>query len=164
MSIKISGDTIIRLLTRRFELQDERICGIVVGVDDFAFKKRHRYGTIIVDEATHKTVAILEGRNAKTLKEWLEQNKHIKAETRDRASSYATAIQEVLPDAMQVADRFHLHQNLLEVIQTALNSIVPLTLKIPREIEIDGNVNAKSETLDESRKKGHRECGKLFGF
>ncbi len=61
-------------------------------MDDFAFKKRHTYGTIIVDEATHKPVAILDGRDGKTLKEWLSKNKHVKAVTRDRASAYSAAI------------------------------------------------------------------------
>ena len=131
MNIKISGDTIIRLLTKRFELQDEPSCGDVVGVDDFAFKKRHRYGTIIIDETTHKPVAIIDGRDGKGLKDWLANNKHIKAVTRDRASAYAAAIQEVLPDAMQIADRFHLHQNLLDVIRKSLNSLIPVTIKVP---------------------------------
>ena len=49
-----------------------------------------------------------------TLKEWLKNNKHIKAVTRDRRSAYASAIQEILSDAMQIADRYHLHQNLLD--------------------------------------------------
>ncbi|BFK16980.1 hypothetical protein K340107D12_23290 [Blautia parvula] len=52
-----------------------------------------------------------------TLKEWLKNNKHIKAVTRDRRSAYASAIQEILSDAMQIADRYHLHQNLLEAIK-----------------------------------------------
>ncbi|GAA6497787.1 transposase [Blautia parvula] len=75
-----------------------------IGVDDFAFKKRHTYGTIIVDEAAHTPVAILDGRDGRVLKEWLSKNKHVKTVTRDRASAYAAAIQEILPDAMQVAD------------------------------------------------------------
>ena len=135
MNIKVSGDTVIRLLTKRFEQQEKLIPGSVIGVDDFAFKKRHRYGTIIVDEETHKPVAILDGRDGKTLKDWLEQNQHIKAVTRDRATAYATAIQEVLPDAMQIADRFHLHQNLLDAIRKSLNSLMPASIKIPKEIE-----------------------------
>ena len=48
------------------------------------------------------------------LKNGLSHNKQVKAVTRDRASAYASAIQEILPDALQIADRFHLHQNLLE--------------------------------------------------
>ena len=167
MNIKVSGDTIIRLLTKRFEMQDEPNCGTVIGVDDFAFKKRHRYGTIIVDEATHKPVAILDGRDGKTLKDWLQNNKHVKAVTRDRASAYATAIQEVLPDAMQVADRFHLHQNLLEAIQKSLNSLVPVTIKIPKDTEDDPDERKTDTPLEppvEDRKKGAWGCGKLFGI
>ena len=108
---------------------------------------QHRYGTIIVDEETHKPIAILDGRDGKTLKDWLEQNQHIKAVTRDRATAYATAIQEVLPDAMQIADRFHLHQNLLDAIRKSLNSLVPASIKIPKDIEeraIEGKPSAEN--------------------
>ena len=51
--------------------------------------------------------------------------------TRDRASTYAKVIAEELPDAIQVADRFHLHQNLLDTIKKALNHELPATIKIP---------------------------------
>ena len=159
MNIKVSGDTIIRLLTRRFEQQEELTCGTVIGIDDFAFKKRQRYGTIIVDEATHKPIALLNGRDGETLKEWLMQNKHVKAVTRDRASAYAKAIQEVLPDAMQIADRFHLHQNLLEVIRTSLNSLIPTSIKIPKDIDDNGTLTSEPETFDENSKKNLMQCG-----
>ena len=69
MNLKTSGDSIIRLLTKRYVTQPEVPCGSIIGVDDFAFKKRHTYGTIIVDETAHKPVAILDGRDGKTLKE-----------------------------------------------------------------------------------------------
>lgn len=159
MNIKISGDTIIRLLTKRHQMQEEPVCGAVIGVDDFAFKKRHRYGTIIIDEATHKPLAILDGRDGATLKDWLRNNQHVKAVTGDRASSYATAIQEMLPDAMQIADRFHLHQNLLEVIKKSLNTIMPVTTKIPRHPGTDNESIELSETTTESSKKGTLNCG-----
>lgn len=131
MNVKISGDTIIRLLIKRYSNQPLPICGMVIGIDDFAFKKRHTYGTVIVDEATHKPVAILDGRDGNTLKEWLKQNKHVTAVTRDRASAYAKAVEEILPDCMQIADRFHLHQNLLEAVRNTVNSIIPVDVKIP---------------------------------
>ncbi|MDD2504215.1 MAG: ISL3 family transposase [Clostridia bacterium] len=133
IGIKTSGDSIIRLLEKRFEQQPQPECGEVIGVDDFAFKKRHTYGTIIVDENTHQPVAILDGRDEKTLREWLKNNKHIKIVTRDRASAYAKAIAEELPDAMQIADRFHLHQNLLEAINKAIGREIPATIAIPKE-------------------------------
>lgn len=133
MNLKTSGDSVIRLLTKRYKLQNATECGSIIGVDDFTFKKRHTYGTIIVDEATHKPVAILDGRDGRTLKEWLAQNKQVKMVIRDRASAYTSAIQEVLPDAMQIADRFHLHQDLLEAIKNAVNAIVPVDIKIPKD-------------------------------
>lgn len=92
MNLKISGDSVIRLLTKRFKQQEEIKCGSTIGLDDFAFKKRHTYGTIIVDEATHTPVAILDGRDGGTLKEWLRKNKQVKIVTRDQASAYASAI------------------------------------------------------------------------
>lgn len=135
MNLKISGDSVIRLLTKRYNLQEETKCGNIIGVDDFAFKKRHTYGTIIVDEGTHTPVAILDGRDGRSLREWLAQNKQVKTVTRDRASAYASAIQEILPDAMQIADRFHLHQNLLEAIKNTVSSIVPVDIKIPADYD-----------------------------
>ena len=133
MNLKISGDSVIRLLTKRYRLREEVKCGSVIGVDDFAFKKRHTYGTIIVDGETHMPVAILDGRDGRSLKEWLARNRQVKTVTRDRASAYAAAIQEALPDALQVADRFHLHQNLLEAVKNTVNSIVPVDIKIPAD-------------------------------
>ena len=138
MSLKVSGDTVIRLLTRRFSMQEQPVCSSVIGVDDFAFKKRHKYGTIIVDGETHKPVAILDGRDGKTLKEWLKNNKHVKVVTRDRASAYAAAIREILPDAMQIADRFHLHQNLLDAVRNTVNTILPVDIRIPKESDKAG--------------------------
>jgi transposase len=131
MNIKISGDTIIRLLLNRYSKQPAEICGSVIGVDDFAFKKRHTYGTIIVDEATHIPVAVLDGRDGATLKEWLKQNKHVTTVTRDRASAYAKAVEEILPDCMQIADRFHLHQNLMEAVNKILKREIPATNEVP---------------------------------
>ena len=85
----------------------------------------------ITNETSHKPVAILDGRDGKTLKEWLSKNRHVKAVTRDRASAYSAAIKEILPDAMQIADRFHLHQNLLEAIRNTINSVLLVDIRIP---------------------------------
>ena len=148
MGIRISGDSVIRLLLKRYAAQPETVCGSVVGTDDFAFKKRNTYGTIVVAEATHKPVAILEGRDSNTLKEWLKQNQHIKTITRDRAGAYASAINEVLPGAMQIADRFHLHQNFLEIVQSVLQGIVPANIKIPNE-EVDDTTETVSNIDNE---------------
>lgn len=81
-----------------------------------------------MNEKIHEPVALPDGRDGEALREWLKRNKNIKVVTRDRASAYAKVISEELPDAMQVADRFHLHQNLLEAIKKALNQELPATV------------------------------------
>jgi len=130
MNIKVSGDTVIKILLRNAQLIDPK-CGDFIGVDDWAYRKGHTYGTIICDGDTHKPIALLDGRDGSALKEWLKNNQHIKIITRDRASSYAKAIVEALPQAMQIADRFHLHQNLLKAIKDALGREVPTRIMIP---------------------------------
>ncbi|MEL7567544.1 MAG: ISL3 family transposase [Dehalobacterium sp.] len=150
MNINISGDTVIKILLRNAELFDPE-CGDFIGVDDWAYKKGHTYGTIICDGVTHKPVALLDGRDGSALKEWLKTNQHVKTITRDRASSYARVITEALPQAMQIADRFHLHQNLLKAIKEALGREIPAKVKITS----DNSVSCESElaTVEESDPK-----------
>lgn len=64
----------------------------------------------------------------------MKENKQIKTVTRDRASAYARAIQKILPKAMQVADRFYLHQNFFECIQKVIQQNIPDKIKIEDEI------------------------------
>lgn len=154
MNIKVSGDTIIKLLLKKYNEMKIDTCSSTVGIDDFAFKKRHNYGTIIVDEKTHKPIAILEGRDGKSLSSWLKDNKHIKIVTRDRASAYAKVIEQELPGAMQIADRFHIHQNLLQVIKKALNKEIPSTLKIENDVKVQPN-----SEQNEPGKKNPKNCG-----
>jgi len=132
IGIKISGDTIIRMLRKLADCTLKPI-GDVIGVDDFAYRKGKRYCTAIYDGVTHATIDILEGRDGEALREWLRRNKQIKIVTRDRASAYAKAIADELPNAMQVADRFHLHQNLLTAIKEALKQELPNQILIPTD-------------------------------
>ena len=71
MHVKISGDTVIRMLLKRYQTRSHIPCRNHIGVDDFAFKKRHTYGTIIVDENSYIPVAVLEGRYRSALRAWL---------------------------------------------------------------------------------------------
>ena len=127
-------------------------------MDDFAYKKRHTYGTIIVDGETHKPVAILDGRNGETLKEWLKKNKQVKTVTRDRASAYAKAIEEIIPECMQIADRFHLHQNLMDAVNKILSREVAATTAIIMQENTDEKDSIKSQSELDS-KKNQIHCG-----
>jgi transposase len=133
MGITVCGETIINMLKALAKKNPAEKCSETIGVDDFAYRKGKTYNTIICDGETRKPIAILEGRDGKSLKEWLQENKHIKRVTRDRASAYAKVLSEELPDAMQIADRFHLHQNLLKAIKEALKAELPNTIIIPNQ-------------------------------
>lgn len=99
----------------------------------------------------------MDGRDGASLKEWLKKNKQVKTVTRDRASAYAKAVEEILPDCMQIADRFHLHQNLMEAVNKILSREVPATTAIIGE----ENINAGSSKLSEEIpcKKNRTHCG-----
>jgi transposase len=92
----------------------------VLGVDDWAFRKGHRYGTILVDLEQHQIVEVRSDRKAEPLVEWLQAHPGVEVFSRDRAPAYAEAARKGAPQAIQVADRWHLIQNLVEALERCL--------------------------------------------
>lgn len=128
LGVKVSNDTIQRLYDRIDFIDNPDVEEI--GVDDVAIRKGQTYATAVYDLKDHHLIALLEGREAETLREWLKNHRKVRLVARDRASAYASAINAVLPECVQVADRFHLLQNLLEHLKDIFKADMPAAVYI----------------------------------
>lgn len=93
----------------------------LLGVDDWAFRRGSKYGTLLLDLETHAPVDMLPDRQAETLATWLLTHPGVQLISRDRAGEYARGASKGAPEAIQVADRFHLTKNLSEVVERLLS-------------------------------------------
>ncbi|MEN1891233.1 ISL3 family transposase [Streptomyces mirabilis] len=135
LAVPVSRSTALRHL-RRLPLPQQAVPR-VIGVDDFALRRRHRYATIITDAETGRRVAVLPetgrrvavlpetgrrvavlpDRERATLESWLRKHPGVEVVCRDGSATYAEAIRRALPDAVQVSDRWHLWRNLCDKVQ-----------------------------------------------
>lgn len=105
----------------------------ILGVDDFALRKGHNYGTILVDLERHQPIALLPDRTAETLERWLKEHPGVEILSRDRSKTYKSAMEKGAPDAIQVADRFHLLKNLEEALENFFKSHVQVLHKVEKD-------------------------------
>ncbi len=117
----ISDDTILRQLKRDAAAAQRSSEIRVVGIDDWSWRRATSYGTIMVDLERRSVIDILDDRSVESAAKWLRDHPSIEVVSRDRCGLYAQATREGAPKAKQVADRFHLVQNLRSAIEEQMS-------------------------------------------
>ena len=125
LRMPVSNDTLLRVVRRRAKLPAEPLN--VIGIDDWAWRRNRRYGTIICALERRRIVALLADREVATVQAWLTNHPGISVVSRDRGGGYGEAASKALPHAVQVADRWHLMENasaaFLDAVRKSMASI-----------------------------------------
>lgn len=136
--IPVSPSTCLRLASKCEVLPRDEIRHI--GIDDWAYRKGHTYGTILVNRETGKTVDLIKSREHEDIIKWLKAHPTIETVTRDRAECYSHSITSALPAAAQIADRFHLVMNHSDYILKIAQKLLPTLTRIkPHKLSTAGN-------------------------
>lgn len=123
-----------------------------VCIDDFALKKREKYGTIMVDIETHRVIDLLDSRDLNQVVQWLNSYPNLEVVSRDGSITYRKAIGLAHPRAMQVSDRFHLLKNLTDYCKDSLKRLLPTRIAISSEVSQADLTPAVLEKANSNRK------------
>jgi transposase len=159
LGITTSPDTVLRRLKAgpSIEIKGAR----ALGVDDWAWRKGQRYGTILVDLETHTPIDLLPDRSADSLAAWLQLHPGAEVVSRDRGGIYSDGATRGAPQAVQVADRFHLICNLTSAVERVLEqkrtalatAIVPVVAEPPPSADSSPKAKNRIEQDSEDRRQ-----------
>ena len=133
LGMPASGDTMLRLLRRTLSLPPGN-APRVLGVDDWAIRRGQVYGTILCDLERHRRIDLLPERTSASFAAWLAQHPGVQFISRDRGGDYARGAAQGAPDAVQVADRWHLLHNLTEALKRAVDHRQALLGEVAQEV------------------------------
>jgi len=125
LMLPVSRDTLLRVLRRRARTSHGSVR--IIGIDDFAWKRGQRYGTVVCDLERRRIIDLLADREPGTVEAWLAAHPEIAVVSRDRGAGYGRAASRGAPQAIQVADRWHLMENasaaFLEAVRRSMRAI-----------------------------------------
>lgn len=149
LSISATSSTLIRLIHAQQIVVPSTATAI--GIDDWAFKKGINYGTAIVDLDEHRVIDLLADREAQTVENWLKNRPEVTIVTRDRFSRYALGVTNGSPDAIQVADRWHLLKNMGDALQKLLERKRQQIIALQSSDAIERRENDQQQTPDQTQ-------------
>lgn len=173
VGLRCSADTLLRRVINTPETKQSGAPH--VGIDEWAWHRGHRYGTLIVNLDTHRPLVLLPGRDQRTLATWFRKYPEIQVVSRDRSGVYATAAREGAPQARQVAERWHLLKNIGDALERMMYRHIPLIRLVASELspkkspEPELSVSAASlrrpERLkQQTRKKRHQRWTEVMAL
>ena len=145
LMMPVSNDTLLRTVRRRSAEPRGELS--VIGIDDFAFRRGQRYGTIVCDLERRRPATLLPDREQETSRAWLSGHPSISIVARDRGGGYGEAIAKALPQADQVADRWHLMESASHAFLDAVCKSMRQIRKVVGSAVIDPKLLTYAERL-----------------
>ena len=132
-----------------------------IGVDEWAWRRGQRYGTILVNLEDHRVLDLLPERSGESVAAWLAQHPTVTIVCRDRSALYADGIRRGAPNAVQVVDRFHLVKNLRETVEAFLHSQRP-ALQTAAALTVQALTVVAGPVSAPSMYRGRRQCSQAW--